>query len=188
MKTVHVNASRAYDVRIGQGLLRDCGGAVRSVTEASAAFIVSDTTVTGPDALFPASSAEDGVLYFAVLTVTDKDGGVWNSLDSSDACFFAFATGPALPDPVSDSAVYSAHFTAITATNLVFEVRVVSGAPTPGDTVTLESAETLIQPDWQPFCTSFDVGTPAAAGNDPVVFEVAPIEGADARFFRVVFP
>ena len=153
-----------------------------------AAFIVSDTTVTGPDALFPASSAEDGVLYFAVLTVTDKDGGVWNSLDSSDACFFAFATGPALPDPVSDSAVYSAHFTAITATNLVFEVRVVSGAPTPGDTVTLESAETLIQPDWQPFCTSFDVGTPAAAGNDPVVFEVAPIEGADARFFRVVFP
>ena len=48
MKTVHVNASRAYDVRIGQGLLRDCGGAVRSVTEASAAFIVSDENVFVP--------------------------------------------------------------------------------------------------------------------------------------------
>ena len=73
-----------------------------------------------------------------ILTVTDKDGGVWSSLDSVDECFFAFATGPALPPP-SEPASYSAAFTAITATNLVFEVRVVSGDPAPGE---------LIAPGW----------------------------------------
>ena len=48
MKTVHVNASRGYDVRIGQGLLQDCGRAVRSVTDASSAFIISDENVFVP--------------------------------------------------------------------------------------------------------------------------------------------
>ncbi len=48
MKTVHVNVSRGYDVRIGRGLLQDCGRAVRSVTDASAAFIVSDENVFVP--------------------------------------------------------------------------------------------------------------------------------------------
>ena len=153
-----------------------------------AAFIVSDETVTGADAIFPASSAQDGVLYFAILTVTDKDGGVWRSIDSVDAGWFAFVTGPVLPDPASDSAVYSARFTAITPTNLVFEVTVESGTPAAGDTVTVEYATTLVDPVWTPLGDPVDVGTPAAGGEDPVVVDFAPIEGDDARFFHVVQP
>ena len=48
MKTVHVNASRGYDVTIGSGLLRECGQAVRAVTGASMAYIISDENVFIP--------------------------------------------------------------------------------------------------------------------------------------------
>ena len=48
MKTVRVNASRSYDVKIGQGLLKNCGRAIRAVTGASAAFIISDENVFVP--------------------------------------------------------------------------------------------------------------------------------------------
>ena len=48
MKTVHVSASRGYDVIIGPGLLRECGPAVREVTDASMAYIISDENVFVP--------------------------------------------------------------------------------------------------------------------------------------------
>ncbi len=153
-----------------------------------AAFVVSDETISGADAVFPAASAQDGVLYFAILTVTDKDGGVWRSIDSVDRTYFAFATGPVLPDPASEPAVYSARFTAITPTNLVFEIFVDSGTPAPGDTVTVEYSTTIVHPVSTPHGDSVDVGTPAAAGDDPVIVDFAPIEGDDARFFHIVQP
>ncbi len=45
MNTVHVTASREYDVCIGSGLLRECGERIREVTGACAAAIVADSHV-----------------------------------------------------------------------------------------------------------------------------------------------
>ena len=109
-------------------------------------FLVSDTTLMGSDPVF--ADAEDGVLYFAMLTVTDKDGGVWNSLETSSGCFFAFATGPAVVPPQPSTAVYSAVFTAMSPTNVAFVVTLVSGEPADNDTVTLESAPDFVAGPW----------------------------------------
>jgi len=146
-------------------------------------YIAEDVSLEGADVEF--EPQPDILYYFAVLTVTDKDGASVRSIDSAGEVYWCFRSRGEAP---SDPAVYSAVFTAITATNLVFEVRVESGDPVPGDTVTLESSTTLVGPDWQPFGDPVDVGTPAASGEDPVIIEISPIEGADARFFRVVFP
>ena len=45
MKTVHIPASRQYDVLIGRGLLQSAGAQIRGVTKASAILIVSDDAV-----------------------------------------------------------------------------------------------------------------------------------------------
>ena len=45
MNTIKVNASKCYEVKIGQGLLANIGGEVRSITKAKVAAIVSDTNV-----------------------------------------------------------------------------------------------------------------------------------------------
>lgn len=45
MKTIPVSASKTYDVRIGAGLLGRCGEALRAVSAAKTAAIVSDDTV-----------------------------------------------------------------------------------------------------------------------------------------------
>lgn len=45
MKTVHIPASRQYDVRIERGLLQRAGAQLRGVTKASAILIVSDDAV-----------------------------------------------------------------------------------------------------------------------------------------------
>ena len=45
MKTVHIPASRQYDVLIGRGLLQSAGAQIRGVTKASAIMIVSDDAV-----------------------------------------------------------------------------------------------------------------------------------------------
>ena len=45
MKTVHIPASRQYDVRIERGLLQRAGAQIRGVTKASAILIVSDDAV-----------------------------------------------------------------------------------------------------------------------------------------------
>ena len=148
-------------------------------------FLVSDTTLMGSDPVF--ADAEDGVLYFAMLTVTDKDGGVWNSLETSSGCFFAFATGPAVVPPQPSTAVYSAVFTAISQTNVAFEVTW-TGEPAAGDTVTLQSATNFVVGPWVPFGSAIDVGTRAVGGEDPVKVNVTPIDTDEAHFYRVVHP
>ena len=45
MTTIRIDASRAYDVRIGRGLLDTLGDAVRSVTKADTAALISDDAV-----------------------------------------------------------------------------------------------------------------------------------------------
>ena len=45
MKTITVSASRAYDIRIGHGLLTTLGEAVRGLGKVEKVFLVSDTQV-----------------------------------------------------------------------------------------------------------------------------------------------
>ena len=110
-------------------------------------FVCYDATLSGADATF--SGVADGVTYFAVLTVTDKDGGVWRSLSSPDESYVCFAAGGGGPIPPQPStAVYSAVFTAMSPTNVAFVVTLVSGEPADNDTVTLESAPDFVAGPW----------------------------------------
>ena len=45
MKTVHIDASRSYDVRIGRGLLADCGRQIAERVHCASAAVVADDTV-----------------------------------------------------------------------------------------------------------------------------------------------
>ena len=45
MKTVHIDASRSYDVRIGHGLLDDCGRQIAERVRCASAAVVADDTV-----------------------------------------------------------------------------------------------------------------------------------------------
>ena len=45
MKTVHIDASRSYDVRIGRGLLDDCGRQIAERLRCASAAVVADDTV-----------------------------------------------------------------------------------------------------------------------------------------------
>lgn len=45
MKTVHIDASRSYDVRIGRGLLDDCGRQIAERVHCASAAVVADDTV-----------------------------------------------------------------------------------------------------------------------------------------------
>ena len=45
MKTVHIDASRSYDVRIGRGLLGDCGRQIAERVRCASAAVVADDTV-----------------------------------------------------------------------------------------------------------------------------------------------
>lgn len=45
MKTVHINASKAYDVRIGGGLLEELGSRMAAVVSGRTVMVVSDDTV-----------------------------------------------------------------------------------------------------------------------------------------------
>ncbi len=45
MKTVHIDASRSYDVRIGRGLLDDCGRQIAERVRCASAAVVTDDTV-----------------------------------------------------------------------------------------------------------------------------------------------
>ena len=46
MKTIHISASRSYDVMIGAGLLADCGALISAVTGACTAALIADSTVS----------------------------------------------------------------------------------------------------------------------------------------------
>ena len=150
----------------------------------NARFLVADTTLTGADATY--SGARDGVLYFATLTVTDKDGGVWNSLADGNGVFFAFATGPDVPPPPPSTAVYSAAFTSVSSTNVSFVVTLASGEPADDDSVTLESTTDLTSGTWTKVKT-FTVGDKFSSGNTyPVEHAFSPTK--ETLFFRVVCP
>lgn len=45
MKTIHVSASKEYDVLVERGLLRRCGALIRAVSQGQSAAIVADETV-----------------------------------------------------------------------------------------------------------------------------------------------
>ena len=45
MKTVHIDASKSYDVRIGRGLLDDCGRQIAERVRCAGAAVVADDTV-----------------------------------------------------------------------------------------------------------------------------------------------
>lgn len=45
MKTVHIDASKSYDVRIGRGLLDDCGRQIAKRVRCASAAVVADDTV-----------------------------------------------------------------------------------------------------------------------------------------------
>ena len=45
MKTVHIDASRSYDVRIGRGLLDDCGRQIAERVRCASTAVVADDTV-----------------------------------------------------------------------------------------------------------------------------------------------
>ena len=45
MKTVHIDASKSYDVRIGRGLLDDCGRQIAERVHCASAAVVADDTV-----------------------------------------------------------------------------------------------------------------------------------------------
>ncbi len=133
-------------------------------------FLVSDTTLTGSDPVF--TDAEDGVLYFAMLTVTDKDGGVWNSLETSSSSFFAFATGSAIAPPV-DGARYTAVFTDVSLTNVAFTVRLARGEPATTDRATLQyaTALTAVWKDLFLFNPGTLMLTPTTVDGDEVTFK-----------------
>ena len=151
--------------------------------EAGAPFRVSDETLTGADVVIP--SAADETLYFVTLTVTDKDGGVWNSLDSVNRVFFCFATAEPEPPPPEDPAVYAAVFTSVSSTNVAFVVTVSSGTPAAGDTVTLESSVDLATDVWTPMET---LPVDGLLTETELFFERFPDDSDPARFYRVVQP
>lgn len=151
--------------------------------EAGAPFRVSDETLTGADVVIP--SAADETLYFVTLTVTDKDGGVWNSLASANRVFFCFATAEPEPPPPEDPAVYAAVFTSVSSTNVAFAVTVASGTPAAGDTVTLESTDDLASAVWTPMET---IAVDGLLTESELLFERFPDDSDPARFYRVVQP
>ena len=132
--------------------------------EQGADFVCSTATLDGPDAEF--SALEEGVTYFAILTVTDKDGGVWRSLTSPDESYVCFVYAEPQIPPQPSTAVYSAVFTAMSPTNVAFVVTLVSGEPADNDTVTLESAPDFIAGPWTKV-KKFTIGNRLSTTSEP---------------------
>lgn len=152
-------------------------------------FVCYDATLSGADATF--SGVADGVTYFAVLTVTDKDGGVWRSLSSPDESYVCFAAagggGPIPPQP--DGASYEAEFIDVSETNVTFVVRKKDGTPAASDTVTLQSSTTL-EGASDPASTHWTALRRITVGGAsfPATNNVTPAGSGDVRFYRVVQP
>ena len=106
MKTIHVTASKCYDVLVGSGLLGSLGSLTREVTQAKKALIVSDSNVAplysetvhrqleavgmevAPDFVFPAGEeSKCGSTYLRLLEHLAA-----NQLTRSD-CVFALGGG-----------------------------------------------------------------------------------------------
>lgn len=133
--------------------------------EQGAGFVSFEATLDGPDAEFVVP-AEEGITYFAILTVTDKDGGVWRSLSSPDESYVCFVYAEPQIPPQPSTAVYSAVFTAMSPTNVAFVVTLVSGEPADNDTVTLESAPDFIAGPWTKV-KKFTIGNRLSTTSEP---------------------
>ena len=148
-------------------------------------FVCFEDTMTGADAEFVVPD-EEGVTYFAILTVTDKDGGVWRSLSSPDESYACFIYAEPTTPPQPSTAVYSAVFTAISPTNVAFVVTLVSGEPAADDTVTLESAPDFVDGPWSKV-KGFTIGNLFSGGNTLPLEYLFP-STKDILFYRVVHP
>lgn len=104
-------------------------------------FIDEDVTLSGADAEFHAG---EGCVYFAVLTVTDKDGASVRSIDLANRIYWCFQSTGDIPP--SEGAVYAAGFTDVSGTNVAFNVFVVDGEPSSEDRIYLQYATTLDGP------------------------------------------
>ena len=150
--------------------------------EQGADFVCFEETLSGPDVEFVVPD-EEGVTYFAVLTVTDKDGGVWRSLSSPDESYVCFVYAE---PPRPSTAVYSAVFTVISPTNVAFVVTLVSGEPAADDTVTLESAPDFVNGPWAKV-KGFTIGNLFSGGNTVPLEYLSP-SSQNILFYRVVHP
>ncbi len=111
-------------------------------------FLDEDVTLQGADAEF---RANEGLLYFAILTVTDKDGASVRTIDQANGAYWCFqSTGGTGPGP--SGATYTAAFTDVSATNVAFLVVVESGEPSPSDQIFLRRAASLDGP-WEDLFT-----------------------------------
>lgn len=84
MKTIHINASECYDVKIGSGLLSLAGQQIRSVTKGTTAVVVSDSNVFplyGETVKCSLRNAGFSVLeYVIAVGEASKNGQVYLSL------------------------------------------------------------------------------------------------------------
>lgn len=101
-------------------------------------FIDEDVTLAGPDVEFHPG---DECVYFAILTVTDKDGASVRSIDLANEVYWCFQSTGDNPQP--EGASYAAVFTDVSGTNVAFTIFVVEGEPSSSDQVFLQYAETL---------------------------------------------
>ena len=105
-------------------------------------YLDADVTLTGPDVEF--STMEQDCLYFAMLTVSDKDGSSVRSIDTANRVYWCFQ--PTGDSPLPDGATYLARFTDVSGTNVAFVVFVESGDPSPSDQLFLRYAASLEGP------------------------------------------
>lgn len=101
-------------------------------------FISENVPLEGPDVTFEPTR---GTLYFAILTVTDKDGATTRSIDSANDVYWCFLT-----DEVRPPARYAAVFTGVSPSNVAFHVSVADGIPVETDELSLQYAKYLSGP------------------------------------------
>lgn len=153
---------------------------------------------------YPIASEPGNTPFYVVCTVLDKDGGhaiVSFPTPSEPSGYAGIWTGvydrDVNPeDSQTSEAEYRARFTAVSGTGVTFVVTLApgSGDPLPSDTVSLESATDLANPNWARLGSSFRVGSaflsvPAAERSSAAMTNnVTPAGSGEVRFYRVVRP
>ena len=149
-------------------------------------------------------TAEPGTTpFYIVCTVLDKDGGhtIVSFPSPSEPSGYAdlwsgvYDRGVSPENPPSTTASYQARFTAVSGSGVTFVVTLApgSGDPQLTDSVRLEAATTLANPDWSGV-GDFSVGSsflslPEASRSSSAVTNAVPTVGeGGARFYRVVRP
>ena len=136
-------------------------------------FIHENVTLAGADAVF---DTDTNVLYFAILTVTDKDGASVRTLDTVNETYWCFKSLER-----RDPAAYAAVFTDVSGTNFAFRLSVTNGIPTEDDWVSVQYASLLAGP-WNllyPLNAGSNIVKNASASGEPVVFETGEAARAD---------